>query len=346
MNAIHLCCGAGGTTLGFERAGIKTAWAFDFAPTPVETHRVNFPEASCEVVDIRELTAWDIPAADVWTCGIPCEAYSIAGHRREEEDDRDISVELVRLIREAGEHGNAPQFVFLENVPPFAQSAAAGWIRDVLQSRGYQVADHIYHHADWGIPQKRRRWHLIANRNGPAPEIIPTHSEHPTLFGTSSWLTFGDIREETPEKPQYMSANALRGIIRRQRSKLEHALENGHSPYSTMVVCDDTDLLPTILASWGNGGVSRNQVCLIFDDYQFRMPTLLEVARAQGFPDDFVFCGTKKERWQQIGRAVPPPFAEAAARAMIEGQPCMFDDLDGVGFRRPATEMVWDPEIA
>jgi DNA (cytosine-5)-methyltransferase 1 len=315
LTAVHLCCGAGGTTLGFERAGIATAYAFDISPVVVETHRANFPGAPCEVRDIRQIQARDLPPADVWTCGIPCAPFSEAGMRLGAEDERDISRDLAGLIADAAGGPSAPRCVFLENVRFYRDSASAELVRAALRPL-YNVFEAIFAHADYGVPQTRRRWHLVAalKPSGvPIPE--PTHAEHPTLFGQKPWRRFGDIREESPDKPRCMSARALKDIIRRQRSKVLSAIKHGAGPYSTLFVVEDNDLLPTILASWYKG-ISRNQAVVVFDDYRFRLPTFLETKRAQGFPDDFVFCGTKKDRWGMVGRAVPPPFAEAVARAI------------------------------
>lgn len=47
--------------------------------------------------------------------------------------------------------------------------------------------------------------------------------------------------------------------------------------------------------------------------------TAREAARVQGFPDDFVFLGKPKEKFTQIGNAVPPPMAAALATFVREG---------------------------
>jgi DNA (cytosine-5)-methyltransferase 1 len=51
---------------------------------------------------------------------------------------------------------------------------------------------------------------------------------------------------------------------------------------------------------------------------QNRPFSVREIARIQGFPDDFVFIGPLKEQYTQIGNAVPPPLAEAVARGVYE----------------------------
>jgi DNA (cytosine-5)-methyltransferase 1 len=49
-----------------------------------------------------------------------------------------------------------------------------------------------------------------------------------------------------------------------------------------------------------------------------RSITNREGARIQGFPDDFVFIGPKKDVARQIGNAVPPPLAERFGQSLRE----------------------------
>ena len=51
---------------------------------------------------------------------------------------------------------------------------------------------------------------------------------------------------------------------------------------------------------------------------QSRLPSIRELARAQGFPDGITFCGSPAEMLQQIGNAVPVPLATALGDAIIE----------------------------
>lgn len=52
------------------------------------------------------------------------------------------------------------------------------------------------------------------------------------------------------------------------------------------------------------------------DIAQARTFTVREAARIQSFPDDFVFCGSRGDKYKQIGNAVPCLFAEALAKAV------------------------------
>lgn len=313
LTAVHLCCGAGGITLGFERAGIQTAYAFDINPVVVSTHQTNFPDAPAGVRDICEMRATDFPAADVWTCGIPCGNYSQAGPRT--KDDA-VSWELVRLLKEADIRDNIPRYLFLENVREYANSNAAQAIRQTLNLVGMDYKEAVFTYADYGVSQLRKRWHLIASRKGKIPWPRPTHAKKPDLFGLPIWIKFGEIREPV-ENPRWMSPKALKGIIRRQRRKTQVGVDRNSSVHMCLYVVEDDDMMYTMMASaWK--GLSRNQAVVVTEGVGFREPTELEWRRAQGFPDSFIFCGNKRQRYEQAGRAVPPPFAEAMARAFVE----------------------------
>lgn len=320
IQALHLCCGAGGTTLGFEQANIHTKYAFDFNPIAVEAHRVNFPEAACELRDIQELSAADLPEVNVWTCGIPCEPFSLSGKMLREADPRDISFELIRLIEEAHRQSSSPDYLFFENVPPYINSVAATALRETVRRCGYHIFEAIFAHANYGVPQNRRRWHMIAGKQGYAPVPVHTHANKANLFGLAPWVSFGAIRDrDAAHDLSVLTPRALKGVLRRQRRKVSSAMKHGNAPYNVMSVIEDDDMLPTVTSSWAKS-LARNQMvsiaCACNGHWYYRAPTELEVRRAQGFPDRFIFPGNKRERWEMIGRAVPPPFAKAVGLAI------------------------------
>lgn len=99
------------------------------------------------------------------------------------------------------------------------------------------------------------------------------------------------------------------GEMRRARPDLEH--EHARV-FDNSYVVQWWDLpSKTILAH-----IHKDGFQFIHPDYaQARTFTVREAARIQSFPDDFVFCGSRGDKYKQIGNAVPCLFAEAIAKA-------------------------------
>lgn len=100
------------------------------------------------------------------------------------------------------------------------------------------------------------------------------------------------------------------GEMRRRRPDLEH--EHARV-FDNSYVVQWWDLpSKTILAH-----IHKDGFQFIHPDYnQARTFTVREAARIQSFPDDFVFAGSRGEKYKQIGNAVPVLFAEALARSI------------------------------
>lgn len=99
------------------------------------------------------------------------------------------------------------------------------------------------------------------------------------------------------------------GEMRRARPDLEH--EHARVFDNSYVVQWWELPSKTILAH-----IHKDGFQFIHPDYnQARTFTVREAARIQSFPDDFVFEGSRGEKYKQIGNAVPCLFAEALAKA-------------------------------
>lgn len=103
--------GVGGIERGFDRAGFNSVWSNELDPQASKTYSTNHA-SELVVGDIGSVDSADVPAVDVIVGGFPCQAFSVAGHRKGFQDERgEVFFELARIIRE-----KKPEAIFIENV--------------------------------------------------------------------------------------------------------------------------------------------------------------------------------------------------------------------------------------
>ncbi|MBC7632569.1 DNA cytosine methyltransferase, partial [Aeromicrobium sp.] len=156
--AADLFSGAGGLSLGLDKAGFKTVVAVDHYPEAVETHRHHFAGMTCDwdlgdVKRIEELAAvLKAIKVDLIAGGPPCQPFSKAGRsgirhhvrnglRDPHDQRRDLwrsFLEVIRLVR--------PSSVLMENVPDMALDREMFIIRAIveeLEGLGYSVEERV-----------------------------------------------------------------------------------------------------------------------------------------------------------------------------------------------------------
>lgn len=191
-------CGCGGLGLGLQRAGFKILKAWDFDKYAVQTYRENIGD-HVEQADIKELHIADIPKADAWAFGFPCQDLSVAGKQAGiklectdcgevwEVDYKNYAgkntcpecggenyraatrsgmfFEIMRLLQEAGEKepDKLPKILIAENVKalgPYLPVLAAEYGR-----AGYKSYYQLFNSKWWGVPQNRERYIVIGIRD-------------------------------------------------------------------------------------------------------------------------------------------------------------------------------------
>jgi len=163
MRAIDLFAGVGGVRLGFEKAGFTTVFANDFEPACKKTYDLNSKEASLTVMDINKLRISDLPKFDILLGGFPCQAFSIAGHRKGFNDDKgrgELFFKVAEIIAE-----RKPKAVFLENVKNLKthdKGKTFAVIKKTLEDLGYYVKFEILNSMTHGnVPQNRERIFIV-----------------------------------------------------------------------------------------------------------------------------------------------------------------------------------------
>jgi DNA (cytosine-5)-methyltransferase 1 len=290
VKVIDLFCGAGGSTLGFKMAGFDVVLGVDIDEVALSSYTANHPEIETWQLDILDLTADQLPEADVILGSTPCTEFSLA--KRIRTYDMTLTNHFLKIVK-----NYKPKYWILENVPSIAYFLPPGMPHNLLCA------------ANYGVPQQRLR--CIA---GEYPYPPATHAKHPTrtLDGREllPWVKFGAIKH--PDGAKLVSKDAIAGAIKRSN-------ELGRKKCSFIVhVLDEENVLFTITATEYHG--LRTPSTVIWDQGKLRRLSFLECVRGQSFPDHYVFKGTLDQRFHQLGDAVPPLLARAIAEAILRDQ--------------------------
>lgn len=116
--------------------------------------------------DIRYVRADDVPEADCWCFGAPCQDFSIAGKRAGLDGDRSSLVrEIFRLVREKGEE-NQPEWLIYENVKGMLSSNRGFDFLAILlemDELGYDCEWFTFNSKYHGVPQNRERVYTVGH---------------------------------------------------------------------------------------------------------------------------------------------------------------------------------------
>jgi DNA (cytosine-5)-methyltransferase 1 len=178
LSAVSLFSGIGGFELGFERAGFSTVFQCEIDRFCLDILHQHWP-LTPRATDIRTLTNAEIPTADVWLGGFPCQDVSLArmGTRAGLKGRQSgLFHEFARLVGKG-----RPPAIVLENVPGLLNSHKGrdfATIIGALAKLGYSVAWRTLNSKDFGVPQSRQRVYIVGcHRDPKGPAEILFESE-------------------------------------------------------------------------------------------------------------------------------------------------------------------------
>jgi len=358
-------CGAGGLGLGLHRAGFRIAAAFDCDEPSVRTYQANL--SGCAFVaraedlvggSLLERTGLGSKRLDLFAAGPPCQGFSKQKRGAHHGDERnDLIHEFVRLVAEM-----QPRFFLLENVAIFGQKRGKKYLQALYQDlAGYEFFPHVYNSADYGIAQTRERFILVGRHWDVRADFqMPPPS-------TPQWLTVGDVLAGLPEPPDDYTNHPE--FPNHQRARVTPANIHRFSfvpqgggwqdiPDEYRLPCHQGISPSDMKGGWPDvyGRLRSDGQCPTitrgFDSFtrgryghplQNRPLTPREAARLQGFPDSYVFLGTRWDIRSQIGNAVPPPIAEAIGREIHRS--LALEDSIGHGTLHRVTEAPQAPKL-
>lgn len=182
MKFIDLFAGIGGFRFGMESAGHECVAFCEIDKFARASYKeIHNTEGEIELHDITQVTDDEIRAighVDAICGGFPCQAFSIAGHRRGFEDTRGtLFFEIARFASIL-----KPKYLFLENVKGLLNHDKGNTfevILSALDELGYDVEWQVLNSKDFGVPQNRERVFIIGHLRGErGRKIFPIGGEN------------------------------------------------------------------------------------------------------------------------------------------------------------------------
>ena len=343
--ALSFFSGGMGLDIGIKQAGI----------TPLLACEINKEARATIVENDKEIGL----VGDIWKCspekirdyaripqnrkidlifgGPPCQAFSTAGNRKGFEDARgDLFIRFLDIISDL-----QPKYAVIENVRGLQTTEAV--LEDTngvpvkggvlhygierLKEAGYSVSFDLYNAANFGAPQKRERFVIIAKLgNEKVPYLTPTNSENGE-FGLPAWKTVGDAildiqdkemnyteipknRKEWYKKiPEGGNWKSLTDEEQREAMGKKYFMGGGKTGFYRRLSFSQPS--PTLVT------VPTMPATDLIHPTKLRPLSVEEYARIQGFPDNWKFCGKLTEKYKQIGNAVPIKLGEAIGKTVI-----------------------------
>lgn len=328
--------GCGGTSCGFEQAGMDIVMGLDIDEDSATTFQRNFPKAKFFQGDIRDLdTSILAPLirsrkAPILFCGCaPCQPFSKQNRAQSQTDPRrDLLAEFGRFVA-----AWLPDYVFIENVPGMqnvkGKKGPFQAFTKNLRELGYDFSSDVLPAMSFGVPQTRKRLVLLASRHGFIGLPEATHGP-----GKNKYSTVRDWIERLPpiaagethfKDPDHQSA-ALTAINLERISITPEGGGRESWPDHLQLDCHKdhdghTDVYGRL--AWDKLAAGLTTRCISYSNGRFGHPvqnrglSVREAALLQTFPKQYRFAGTLQSKARQVGNAVPPAMAFAIGKHLI-----------------------------
>lgn len=240
-------CGCGGMGLAFLAAGFEIVGAWDIDKYAIESYRANVDD-HVKKEDIKNLHWQDIPRADVWTFGFPCQDLSNAGKQAglvmkcqdcgmtfkiNPEDykgaicpscgSRNIKAEsrsgcffeIMRLLDETMENApeNMPSVILAENVRALTPYLPV--LEFEYKQRGYTAQHQLFNSKFWEVAQNRERYAVVGTYDKKAIVFIFPEEQHTYIPKLSTAL------DKKVDEKYYIPDEKAKTIISQALEKLK-----------------------------------------------------------------------------------------------------------------------------
>lgn len=324
MNILSLFSGCGGLDLGFEKAGFKIPVANEFDPTIWETFKINHPNTKLLQCDIKNIKIEDFPKnIDGIIGGPPCQSWSEAGSLKGIEDNRGkLFYEYIRILNIV-----KPKFFLAENVKGMLANRHSEAVKNIVrmfENCGYNVSINLVNAKDFGVAEERKRVFYIGfrkdlNINFKFPEGSTKDDSKKLTLKDIIWdLQFSAVPslEKNYHNPESINNNEYftgsYSPIFMSRNRVKSWDEQAFTVQASGRQCQLHPQAPKMIKKEINK-------CVFVEGNEnlYRRMTVREIARIQGFPDDFKFIYKNlNTAYKMIGNAVPVNLAYEIAKAI------------------------------
>lgn len=281
---IDLFAGIGGIRQSFESNGGKCVFSSEIDAFAKFTYYTNF--GAVPFGDITKISADSIPQHDVLCAGFPCQPFSHIGKREgfEHPTQGTMFHEIIRII----ETKKTP-VLFLENVPGLINHDDGNTLEviiETLQDMGYKVQHTVLDASHFGIPQKRKRFYLVAFLDHNVQFEFPK----PPMLSKD----IGEILEQ--DVSGYSVSEHLQKSYLFKKDDGKPAIIDHNSTGSIKTLVSTYHKIQRLTGTFVKGGETG-----------IRLLTTNECKAIMGFPKDFVIPVSRTQMYRQMGNSVVVP---------------------------------------
>lgn len=166
MNFVDFFAGIGGIRLGLEQAGHKCVGFCEFDKYARTAYKAMYDtEGEWENHDVRTVKPYDVPTADLWCFGFPCQDISVAGKQKglQEGERSGLFYEIMRLLAGRRQE-DRPRWLLVENVKNLLSIGNGFDFARLLcevGGYGYSLQWDTLNSKDFGVPQNRERVFIV-----------------------------------------------------------------------------------------------------------------------------------------------------------------------------------------
>lgn len=340
IKAVDFFCSGGGMTCGLTQGGVSVIAGIDNDPACQKTYEANNPGSKFILADVFALKEADLAktlklkrnddSLVLIGCS-PCQFWSIIRtDKTKSMKSKNLLIEFKRFV----DYFN-PGYVLVENVPGILakkDSSGLGSFVGSLEKKGYKVHFDIVNMSEYGVPQSRRRFSLLATRvhDKPIfPEKISKRLSVKDVLGEEN----GFDKIKPGHRDQTLFQHSVANLTEKNVLRLKKTPKNGGSwldwakdpslkrrsysgdgfkdNYGRMMWDKPSPTITTKFFSISNGRFAHPE--------ENRALSIREGATLQTFPKKYFFHSNSiAGAARMIGNAVPPQFAKLLGQTIIK----------------------------